>query len=308
VIFVVGPTAAGKSAFAVNLALKTGGEIVSADSMQVYKGFDLGTAKPSAEEMRGVAHHMIDIADPGCDYSVGAYAQAAQAVIADIGARGRQAIVCGGSGLYVHSLLYEMDFSGRAGGGAMREALLKEAEERGGEYMFEKLLEADPDAAARVHPHNVKRVIRAIERVHGDIERVGLRGFSDTFAAKVRYDARIMRLTADREALYRRIERRAEDFFANGLVDEVRRILESGVPADGTAMRGIGYKEVAAMLAGAYDEDEALRLVKQNTRRYAKRQETWFRGMERKGVPIHWLPPMKTAAEQAAFILNAFRA
>jgi tRNA dimethylallyltransferase len=277
VIFVVGPTASGKSAFAVRLAREIDGEVVSADSIQVYRGLDVGTAKPSEEERQGVPHHMIDVADPKENYSAGAYARAAQAAIADVAARGKHAIVCGGSGLYVHALLYEMDFSGRAGGGAFREELLKEAEEKGGEYMFSKLLNEDPAAAARVHPHNVKRVIRALERVRGISEQDGLRDFSGTFAARERYDARVFRLTMARDALYQRIEQRAENFFANGLVREVQRLLKNGIPPNGTAMQGIGYKEVVAMLSGAYDEGEALRLVKQNSRRYAKRQETWFK-------------------------------
>jgi len=277
VIFVVGPTAVGKSAFAVDLALELDGEIISADSMQVYRGFDLGTAKPDAAERKGVAHHMIDVADPKEDYSAAAFSEAAQAKVADVLARGKQPISCGGSGLYVHALLYEMDFAGRARDEALRGRLEREAGEHGGEYLFAKLLKADPEAAAHVHPNNVKRVIRALERTAGSLENTGMRGFEGTFAAPKRYDARMIRLTADRKTLYERIERRAEAFFAAGLVSEVKRLLENGVPRDGTAMQGIGYKEVAAMLAGETDEAEALRLVKQNTRRYAKRQETWFK-------------------------------
>jgi len=277
VIFVVGPTAAGKSAFAIGLALETGGEIVSADSMQVYKGFDLGTAKPSLEERQGVPHHMIDVADPKTDYSAAAYSADAQAKIEDILSRGKQPIVCGGSGLYVHSLLYDMDFSGRDRDEGLRARLMAEAGEKGGEYLFSKLLEADPNAAARVHPNNTKRVIRALERVYGDVENSGLRDFDGIYESQPRYHSRIIRLTMERDTLYRRIEQRAEAFFAAGLIEEVRGLLESGVPRDGTAMQGIGYKEVAAMLDGEYGEAEALRLVKQNTRRYAKRQETWFK-------------------------------
>lgn len=278
VVFVVGPTAVGKSAFAVQLALETGGEVVSADSMQVYRGLDLGTAKPSTEERRGVPHHMIDVANPREGYSAGAYLKGAQAAISGILGRGCQPVVCGGSGLYVHALLYEgMDLSGEGLDGGLRERLRLEAEEKGGAYMFEKLLAADPEAAARIHPNNVKRVIRALERASGAAESGGLRDFSGTFEARPRYDARIVRLVADRDALYARIEKRAEAFFEAGLVREVRGLLDSGVPADSTAMQGIGYKEVVAMLGGEYGEAEALRLVKQNSRRYAKRQETWFK-------------------------------
>jgi tRNA dimethylallyltransferase len=277
VIFVVGPTAVGKTAYAIQLARKTDGEIVSADSMQVYIGMDIGTAKPTEAERRSVRHHMIDIADPRQDYSVGAYSKEARTVIEDILARGKLPIVCGGSGLYVHSLLYEMDFSGRERNEGLRVGLERDLKEKGPDYLFSKLLEADPAAADRVHPNNVKRVIRALERVYGDIENDGLREFDHTEKSPRLPGSAIIRLTLDREKLYESIERRAEAFFAAGLADEVRRLLKSGVPRNGTAMQGIGYKEVAAMLAGEIDENEALRLVKQNSRRYAKRQETWFK-------------------------------
>jgi len=277
VIFVVGPTAVGKSAYAVRLARETGGEIVSADSMQVYRGLDLGTSKPSLEERQDIPHHMIDVAEPVHFYSAAEYSQAAQTAIEDILSRGSQPIVCGGSGLYVHSLIYELDFAGLAGDEELREKLNAEAEEKGAEYLFAKLLEIDPSAADHVHPNNVKRVIRALERAYGDIESDGLRDFSGTFEAKRRYDAKIIRMTMDREALYGLIDSRAEGFFKKGLVDEVRGLLDSGVPRESNAMRGIGYKECIPMIDGEYDEPEALRLVRQNTRRYAKRQETWFK-------------------------------
>ena len=277
VIFIIGPTAVGKSAHAVQLAHELDGEIVSADSMQVYKGLDLGTAKPNLEERQGIRHHMIDICDPKKDYSAAEFSMMAQAVISDILWRGKQPIVCGGSGLYIHSLLFEMDFSGRAGDDELRERLTREVEEKGAEYLFSKLLEIDPSAAAHVHPNNKKRVIRALERAYGDLEKGGLRDFSGTFEARQRYDTRIIRLTADREKLYERIDARTEGFFKRGLVREVRSLLEGGVPRESNAMQGIGYKEVVALIDGNIDEKEALRLVKQNTRRYAKRQETWFK-------------------------------
>jgi tRNA dimethylallyltransferase len=187
-------------------------------------------------------------------------------------------IVCGGSGLYIHSLLYELDFFFFFRDRNLREELAKEAEEKGSGVLFEKLLEIDPTAADHVHPNNVKRVIRALERVYGEIESDGIRDFEKTLDAKKRrYNSRIIRFTGERAELYKRIEKRAEVFFENGLVDEVRKLLESGINRGSTAMQGIGYKEVAGALAGEYDMDEALLLVKQNTRRYAKRQETWFK-------------------------------
>ena len=277
VFFVVGPTAVGKSEYAIRLALETGGEIVSADSMQVYKGLNIGTSKPSIEERQGIPHHMIDIINPDEDYSAAEFSRQSQVVIKDILERGNQPIVCGGSGLYVHSLLFELDFSGCTGDDELRERLTREAEEKGKEYLFAKLLEIDPAAADHVHPNNVKRVIRALERAYGDIESDGLRDFSGTYKAKQRYDAHVIRLTMDREALYERIDRRSEYFFENGLINEVRSLLDSGVSRDSNAMQGIGYKECIAVIDGDSDEAEALLLVQQNTRRYAKRQETWFK-------------------------------
>jgi len=277
VVFIVGPTAVGKSAYAVEMALTGNGEIVSADSMQVYRGLDLGTAKPSIRERQGVPHHMIDVADPKDDYSAAEYSSNAQVVITDILSRGKQPIVCGGSGLYIHSLIYELDFSGCTGDKALRERLTLEAEEKGPEYLFAKLCELDPSAAEHVHPNNTKRVIRALERAYGDIESGGLRDFADTYSAPQRYDARIIRLTMDREALYKRIDKRSEVFFQSGLIQEVRDLMENGISRESNAMQGIGYKETIAFLDGKNDEEETLRLVKQNTRRYAKRQETWFK-------------------------------
>jgi len=277
VIFVVGPTAVGKSAFAVDLATRTDGEIISADSMQVYRGLDLGTAKPTKEERRNIPHHMIDVTDPQESYSVAEYSAAAQTAINDVLRRGRQPIVCGGSGLYIHSLIYELDFAGRAEDTELRGRLSREAEEKGGEYLFSKLLEIDPSAADHVHPNNTKRVIRALERAYGDIEEGGLRDFSSTFDAKQRYDSRIIRLTEDRKTLYERIERRAEGFIKAGLEREVRGLLDKGIPREANAMQGLGYKEIVSYIDGIIDEPEALRLIKQNTRRYAKRQETWFK-------------------------------
>ena len=279
VIFVVGPTAVGKSAFAVDLALDFNGdaEIVSADSMQVYRGLNIGTAKPSIEERKGVPHHMIDVADPKEDYSVGLYSQSANRIINDILSQGKTAIVCGGSGLYIHSLMYELDFSGSERDESLRKELTKEAEEKGSDYLYQKLIEIDPTSADKVHPNNAKRVIRALERLYGEIENDGIRGFENTYTAPKRYKSKIIRLTMDRDELYKRVEKRAEDFFNNGLVSEVQGLIDRGVPENSTAMKGIGYKEVIAMLKGEYDEEEALRLIKQMTRRYAKRQETWFK-------------------------------
>ncbi|MDR0876018.1 MAG: tRNA (adenosine(37)-N6)-dimethylallyltransferase MiaA [Clostridiales Family XIII bacterium] len=286
VIFVVGPTAVGKSAFAVDLARKTDGEIVSADSMQVYRGLDKGTAKPTKIERETVPHHMIDIIDPWEEYSAAAYRDEAIEVIEDIFERGNTPIVCGGSGLYVHSLLYGLDFSGGAGDPALRESLVREAEDGGALLLYKKLEELDPDAALRIHPNNVKKVIRAIERVSGTLENQGVREFDESFAGAVDFETRVLRLTMERPKLYERIERRVDDFLAGGLEGEVRGLLAAGVPPGGTAMQGIGYKEIVKFFDGDIDYNEAVRLIKQNSRRYAKRQETWFKRYEQAEVIV----------------------
>jgi tRNA dimethylallyltransferase len=284
VVFVVGPTAVGKSAYALRLARETGGEIVSADSMQVYRGFDKGTAKPTAAERQWIPHHMIDVADPREDYSAALYYSTASGVIESILLRGKTPIVCGGSGLYVHSLLYGLDFSGGAGDPSLRESLVREAEEGGAQKLFKKLEEIDPQAAQRIHPHNVKRVVRALERASGTLENEGIREFTRSFAGAVDYETRVLHLTMERARLYERIEQRVDDFLANGLVAEVADLLAAGIPPAGTAMQGIGYKEIVTYLTGNIDYNEAVRRIKQNSRHYAKRQETWFKRYEQAEV------------------------
>ena len=284
VIFVVGPTAVGKSAYALDLALKTDGEIISADSMQVYIGLDKGTAKPTPEEQKMVPHHMIDVVNPIENYSVAAFRDTATKIIDDIFSRGKSPIVCGGSGLYVHSLLYGLDFSGVNGDPELRDSLVKEAEEGSVQDLFKKLEELDPEAALRIHPNNVKKVIRAIERASGMLENDGIREFDESFKTNVDYETEVIRLTMDRGKLYKRIERRVDEFLENGLAAEVRGLLDAGLPHSCTAIQGIGYKEIVKHFDGDIDYNEAVRLIKQNSRRYAKRQETWFKRYEQAKV------------------------
>jgi len=281
---VVGPTAVGKSDFAVELALGVCGEIVSADSMQVYIGMDKGTSKPTDAEKRGVPHHMIDVANPRENYSVWNYAGRAKTVMEEIFARGKVPIICGGSGLYVHSLITESGFADRAGvskNTGLDTTVGADADTYGtgidkhGLYM--QLVRANPIAAWDIHPNNVKRVKRALERLASDAEKYGLKAFGDTFTQAADFDIVMYRLTMDRKKLGERIDARADNFFNNGLVEEVEFLLNSGVPVQSTAMQGIGYKEVAAYLAGHLTRAEAITAVKTNTRHLAKRQETWFK-------------------------------
>jgi tRNA dimethylallyltransferase len=304
-IVVIGPTAVGKSAAALALASRYGGEIVSADSMQVYRGLDKGTAKPSDAEKKDVTHHMIDVADPHANYSVAAFAQGARAVIEDIFSRGKVPIVCGGSGLYVNALIYDMDFAGAAathGGtsdsaeaagegavGGMRDAksanplfpqpsdIMENISATAIPDLYRTLVRKDPLAAWSIHPNNTKRVLRALERLNTEKEQGGVRSFEASFIPTTQFSPILLRLTMDRETLCRRINERVDGFLAAGLAEEVQSLLDAGVGRNTTAMQGIGYKEIAACLAGERTMAEAVEQIKRNTRRFAKRQETWFR-------------------------------
>ncbi|HBU12841.1 MAG TPA: tRNA (adenosine(37)-N6)-dimethylallyltransferase MiaA [Clostridiales bacterium] len=267
VYVVCGPTATGKSALAVALAKKLGGEVVSADSMQVYRKMDIGTAKPTQEERQGIAHHMLDIVDPDEAYSVAQYQRQAGECIADILTRNRVPILAGGSGLYINAITHSLDFSGPACNDALREELLSLP----GEKLFEMLRSEDPEAARRIHPNNVKRVIRAIE-----IARTEPRTMPYDFeGTSGEYAFRIVGLTLERPALYRRIDSRVDRMMELGLVEEAGMLYNtygSGLPS----MQAIGYKEFAPYFQGAASLEDVVFTIKRNTRRFAKRQCTWF--------------------------------
>ncbi len=271
-IVICGPTASGKSALAVNLALEFGGEVVSADSMQVYHGMDIGTAKPSRKEMRGVPHHMLDVADPSEDYSAARYREQARACISDIAARGRLPILCGGTGLYISAAVYALDFSNACADEAYRAELRQYVLEHGKEALHALLAKQSPELAAAVHPNNVQRVIRALERLRSpqaDSEP------QSVFNGEPLYDAAWVGLTLPREELYRRIDARVDAMMQAGLLDEVRRL--SGQCRSATAFQALGYKELLAHIDAGFPLDEAVERIKQGTRNYAKRQLTWFR-------------------------------
>ena len=283
VLAIVGPTASGKTGLSIALALARGGEVVSADSMQVYRGMDIGTAKVTAEEAQGVPHHMIDVADPGEDFSVARYVELAQACVDDILARGRLPIVVGGTGLYVDALLSGRTFAARATG--WRERLQARAVAEGTRPLLEELGRVDPQAAARLHPKDEKRIIRALE-VWYETGKTITQHNLETQAVPPRYDALIIGLSAaERHDLWRRINLRVDQMMADGLADEVRRLLAAGVPATATAMQAIGYKELAAALRAGGDLDAAAQEVKLRSRQYAKRQLTWFR----RNPAVKWL-------------------
>lgn len=303
-LVIAGPTATGKSAVAVEVALRTNGEIVSADSMMVYRGMDIGTAKPTAAERRGVPHHLIDVVDPDQDFSVATFQRLARESIREINARGRLPVLAGGTGLYIRAVLEGF----RLPGGIdkeLRRRLAEEASRHGVSKVHELLRAVDPEAAARIHPNNLKRVIRAIEVFY----RTGTPISQAASLGEPEYDALMIGLYLDRPELYRRIEARVDAMIAAGLVDEVRGLIAGGLKRDCTAMQALGYKEIAAYLAGEVSFEEAVGLLKRNTRRFAKRQFTWFKREDR----IRWLnvadfPGTEAVAEEiAAMVKEYFR-
>ncbi len=283
-IAIVGPTASGKTRLSVQLAEHLDAEIVSFDSMQVYRGMDIGTAKPTLEERRGIVHHMMDVAEPSEDYSVSRYVNQADAVVQEILARGKSVILVGGTGLYVDSLVAGREFAPFPQTG-LREELTKIAEEQGISVLVERLRAVDPEAAESIHPSNQKRVIRALE-VYLETGKTITEHNRETQTRPPKYAPVWIGLDyVNRAALYARIDKRVEEMFAQGLLDEVRRLLDSGIPASATAMQAIGYKEAVAHLRGEASAAEAVAAIQLATRHYAKRQRTWFRRNEK----VHWL-------------------
>ena len=276
-LVITGPTATGKTALGVEAALALNGEVVSADSMQVYRGMDIGTAKPTRGEMRGVAHHMLDVADPREDFSAAKYAAMAAACVEEIRARRRLPIVVGGTGLYIDGLLRGTEFAAAPDDDALRTELEEEYDRIGGEAFREKLRAVDPARAEKLAPGDKKRLVRAME-VYVLTGETITEHDERSAAAPPRYTALKLALDfREREKLYERIDRRAAGMFEAGLADEVRALLEGGIPLDGTAMQAIGYKETAAFLRGEMTLPEAVELVQRRSRQYAKRQLTWLR-------------------------------
>ncbi len=273
-LIICGPTASGKSELAIRLARALDAEIVNADSMQIYRGMDIGTAKPTPEQRAGIPHHLIGVADPDQPFSAADLALAADEAIRGTTGRGKRVIVAGGTGLYIRALLKGLVDS-PSGAGEIRRELQEAARELGNQAMLEKLGRVDPELAARIHPNNRVRIIRALEvyRLTGvPLSRYQQEhGFSGR-----RYESLQIGIKVERRELYRRIDERVERMVEDGLLDEVHGLLASGYGRDLKSMRAIGYKEAAACLAGEYGPDEAVRLIKRDTRRYAKRQLTWF--------------------------------
>lgn len=291
-ICIVGPTASGKTALSVRLAQALGGEIVSFDSMQVYRRMDIGTAKPTPEERGGVPHHMLDVADPAENYSVSRYVQEADACVQDILSRGKPVILVGGTGLYIDSLIAGRQFAPLPQTGR-REALERRAAEEGAQPLLDELRAVDPERAARLSVSDVKRIVRALEiwqetgRTMTDFDR-------ESRAIPPRYRPLWLGLHfPERAQLYARIDLRVELMYAQGLAQEVRALFDSGVPDRATSLQAIGYKQVVQALEAGLPPEAALGTIQQATRRYAKRQMTWFRA----NPAVQWLDASAGADE-----------
>lgn len=284
IICIAGPTASGKTALAATLAKELNGEVVSCDSMQVYRRMDIGTAKPTLEEMQGIPHHMIDVAEPWEDFSVSRYCEMAAPIVDDIISRGKTAVIAGGTGLYMDALIRGNAFAPFPATG-VRERLEAQADAEGMEAMLSRLRAVDPDAARRLHLSDRKRILRALE-VYLETGETITEHNRKTQAVPPRYSPLWLGLDfARRGELYRRIDLRVGLMLEQGLVEEIRGLLAEGIPERATAMQAIGYKEFVDALDGRCTIEEAADQVRQSSRRYAKRQLTWFR----RNKAIHWL-------------------
>jgi len=301
-LVIVGPTAAGKSAVAVECCLRLGGEVVSADSMQVYRHMDIGTAKPTPQERRDVPHHCIDLVEPDEEYSVARYKADAEAAIADISARGKVAVLCGGTGLYVKAVLYGLDLPIVAADWELRRRLEEEAQRLGPEALHERLRHGDPTAAARIHPHNVRRVVRALE-VYVTTGRPMSSYHRLDHVPSPNYNVLAFGLNLPRAELYRRIDARVDAMMQRGLLEEVRWLLDHGYPERLISMKGLGYSQLAAHLRDETDLDRAVYLVKRDTRHYARRQLTWFRAEP----VLRWLDAAIGGGAAADVICDSWR-
>ena len=273
VYIIAGPTAVGKSLIAFYLAKRINGEIVNCDSVQLYKYMDVGSAKPPEEEMHKIRHHLYSIVEPDYNMTVATYQKLALTVIDDILSRGKTPIVCGGTGLYLNSILYDMSFAGSKGNARRRQELEEMAESNGAEYMHQYLAALDPESAARIHPNNTRKIIRAIEAYE---EGYGIGDLSE-LTLNPKYEFRLIALNMEREWLYDRINRRVMKLVENGLVDEVLGLLGRGYNINTPAMKAIGYQEILGYINEEYDLDTAIDEIRKNTRHYAKRQITWLK-------------------------------
>ena len=273
-VILTGPTAVGKTNLSIQLAKKLNMDIISADSMQIYKYMDIGSAKVTTNEMQGIKHYLIDEVNPDFSFSVSEFQKRANNYIDEIVKNNKIPLVTGGTGLYLNSLIYNMDFAKSDSDNKLRESLRLELEEKGIDYMHNKLKELDEEAANRIHKNNTKRVIRALEVC---LSGKKMSDFSNDLKLNEKYEPIIIVLNRDRSHLYKRIDMRVDLMIKEGLEDEVKKLISMGYTKDLISMQGIGYKEIIKYLDGEYSYDEAIEIIKRDSRRYAKRQLTWFR-------------------------------
>jgi tRNA dimethylallyltransferase len=273
-IVLIGPTAVGKTKLSIELAKKFNGEIISGDSMQIYKGMDIGTAKISPEETEGIAHHLIDIKEPDESFSTAEFQELVRSKISEISSRGKMPMIVGGTGLYIQSVIFDYHFTEAPSDQVFRRSLENEAETFGQEYLHGKLKEVDPLSASRIHPNNVRRVIRALEIVHCTGKTAD--ELQQNQSPELLYDTALIGLTMDRDLLYNRINFRVDQMMEQGLLEEVQYFYKKGL-RDCQSIQAIGYKELYDYLDGRISFEQAIGNLKQNSRRYAKRQLTWFR-------------------------------
>lgn len=287
-IVLTGPTAVGKTALSISLAKAVNGEIISADSMQVYRGMDIGSAKITPEEMQGVRHHLIDILDPSDEFNVVVFQQKCKEAMDDIYSRGCIPILTGGTGFYIQAVLKDVDFTDHPSDHEYRTELENIAKENGAEALHELLLQVDPEAAKAIHPNNIKRNIRALEYFHQTGNKISEHNEAEMEKGSA-YNSLYFVLTDERQKLYDKIEKRVDIMFEQGLVEEVKSLKEKGYHKNMVSMQGIGYKEILAALEGEMTLEEAKALIKIETRHFAKRQLTWFR----REAEVIWLDKEK---------------
>lgn len=294
-LVICGATATGKTDFAIECAIKLNTEIISADSQLVYKGLNVGTAKPSKKEMRGIIHHMIDIVDPTDNFSVSDYARLAEPILVDLIDKNKTPIVCGGTGFYIKSLLYDMSYGKAAANIGVREKYKRILEKNGKEYLYEYLKTIDSATAEKLHANDTKRIIRALEIY----ETSGVKKSEIKDSVEPKRDYLAVAIDYPREELYNRINRRVDKMFERGLVDEVLGLKNMGVDEKCLCMQAIGYKEVLECLKNGDNESTMRDIIKQNTRHYAKRQITFFKKLD----GIIWLKPEEATAEKVLELL-----
>ena len=296
VLVICGATASGKTSLAVDCALKLNTQVISADSQLIYKGLDIGTAKPTAEEMRGVKHHLIDIVEPNESFSVSDYRNAALPVLNRLLNEGKTPIICGGTGFYINSLLFELSYGNVAADSKIRDKYAKMLKEDGAQALYDRLKSVDEDTAQKLHVNDTKRIIRALEIYEVSGKKKSEQ--NDCLIPVFNYTA--VAINYPREELYERIDRRVDEMFECGLVEEVQNLLKKGIDENCQCMQAIGYKEVVFGLKNRYSDSTMRDIIKQNTRHYAKRQITFFKKLQ----GISWIEPNDATADKVAEILN----